>query len=722
MTNHYPQGSPGGQPVPPYTSNPAAVQGFPRRSSYASVAAGAAASPPTFQSPTAFPYPMSTSFAPSFTHQHHSQPQSRSRNPSRGTDTDMQPMGGHGMSGSWGRGAHLPSYPSQFAHLMHGTGHPSNGDGAGDFFVPSYLKGSRYMERLEKAHKAKLAAQREARTASLSSNPGSLSTSPSSVSLHKLVGSHRGLTHDVIERAPPFTAEDGPAPLPSRWSDTDKQPGAEVQADGSEVKFTGLSKSQDEAASVRSNHPMPKECGIYYYEVTVISKGKEGLIGVGFSGPKVNLNRLPGWEPESWAYHGDDGMSFCNTASGKPYGPKYSTLDVIGCGVNFRTGCAFFTKNGVNIGIAFRDIKAQKLFPSVGLKKPGEHLRVNFGQTPFVFDIDGMVEAEKSLIHREISQVSVTSLQPPLDETALIQELIAQYLAHDGYVETGRAFSSEVREELRSLAIGSRPVSRMLDPEEDLDAVNRQRIRSAILSGDIDKALKYTSAYYPNVLRDNENIYFQLRCRKFIEMIRRCNDLQTLSAASPKTRASTKREQHTAEADEYNDVFDHQMELDDQLVHPPNSNGNGAAENNGHAAWTDDSADQMDTTLDSPPIHTESADAKYNTLLQQTLQYGQELRLEFNADPRRDVQKALRDTFALIAYTDARESSLAGMLDVKGRVPISEELNGAILVSLGREKEAALERLVHQTEVLVEDLGANGGAGAFIHVGRDFLR
>jgi hypothetical protein len=74
------------------------------------------------------------------------------------------------------------------------------------------------------------------------------------------------------------------------------------------------------------------------------------LISIGFSGPKVTLNRLPGWEPDSWAYHGDDGMTFCSTQSGKAYGPKYSTLDVIGCGVNFRTGEAFFTKNGVHLG------------------------------------------------------------------------------------------------------------------------------------------------------------------------------------------------------------------------------------------------------------------------------------------------------------------------------------------------------------------------------------
>jgi hypothetical protein len=43
-------------------------------------------------------------------------------------------------------------------------------------------------------------------------------------------------------------------------------------------------------------------------------------------------------------------------------------------------------------GTAFREIKG-KLFPSVGMKKPGEHIRVNFGQSPFVFDIDGMMAA-----------------------------------------------------------------------------------------------------------------------------------------------------------------------------------------------------------------------------------------------------------------------------------------------------------------------------------------
>jgi hypothetical protein len=73
-------------------------------------------------------------------------------------------------------------------------------------------------------------------------------------------------------------------------------------------------------------------------------------IGIGFSSKSVPLSRLPGWEPESWAYHGDDGHSFCCQSSGKHYGPPFTAGDIIGCGVNFRTGSAFFTKNGDHLG------------------------------------------------------------------------------------------------------------------------------------------------------------------------------------------------------------------------------------------------------------------------------------------------------------------------------------------------------------------------------------
>lgn len=77
------------------------------------------------------------------------------------------------------------------------------------------------------------------------------------------------------------------------------------------------------------------------------------MIGIGFSSSKATVERLPGWETESWAYHGDDGKSFFGESQGqgRPYGPTFGVNDTVGCGVNFSTGSAFFTKNGVFLGM-----------------------------------------------------------------------------------------------------------------------------------------------------------------------------------------------------------------------------------------------------------------------------------------------------------------------------------------------------------------------------------
>lgn len=51
------------------------------------------------------------------------------------------------------------------------------------------------------------------------------------------------------------------------------------------------------------------------------------------------------------------------------------------------------------LGTASRDVKG-KLYPCIGMRKNGEHIRVNFGQSPFVFDIDGMM-AVSAVIHSQ---------------------------------------------------------------------------------------------------------------------------------------------------------------------------------------------------------------------------------------------------------------------------------------------------------------------------------
>ncbi|KKA18566.1 Ran-binding protein (RanBPM) [Rasamsonia emersonii CBS 393.64] len=710
MTNApFPSGSGGAPPAPAsssYLPGPS-ISSVPRRSSYASVvsgaasasapqrsgafahllnsntvhhaASGAAAAAATITATTTPTTSSSSSSSSSYPPQYASDgPGSRSYTSFPATDAEMQMNHGAGSAGWRSSGGSLPAYSRQFAnipdyaanYLPAGLATSASSSLDRSFFVPSYLRNSRYVARLEAAHRSKLAAaQREATAAANPSAP--LSASSSHVNLHRMAPSHRGMTYDIVEKEV-SSDEDKLTPLPSRWNESDKYSGLDLLNDGLEVRYMGPPNKHDhEAAAVRADHPMPRQCGIYYFEVTILSKSKEGMIGVGFSSTKASVERLPGWEQESWAYHGDDGKSFFgeNQGQGRPYGPTFTVNDTIGCGVNFSTGCAFFTKNGVFLGNAFRELRDVKLYPSVGMKKQPN------------------VHKEKAAILSEVSLTSAANLQPPLDETALVQELVAQFLAHDGYVETARAFAEEVKQENSSLQNGRRPLNQY-EAEEDLDATNRQKIRSAILDGDIDKALKYTNAYYPNVLKDNPRIHFKLRCRKFLEMMRRCNELSNASSKRAKTSNGA--------VHDGNEVFEQEMDVDDQM----------------QDGYSD--ADGMDT---EEPDST----AKFHELLTEAVQYGQQLRMDYPSDESGGDKELLNDIFSLVAYSDPKSSVHGHYLDPAGRVAVAEELNSAILVSLGKSSSAALERLYQQTEALVNEISEDGGAGAFINVRNDFL-
>jgi hypothetical protein len=165
------------------------------------------------------------------------------------------------------------------------------------------------------------------------------------------------------------------------------------------------------------------------------------------------------------------------------------------------------------------------------------------------------------------------------------------------------------------------------------------------------------------VLQNNENIYFKLRCRKFIEMIRRTNELSAAlhPVPTPPSKRSTASNGHS----DYNDGFDFEMELDEQLNGQWGSGGAGER--------------MEEVEGDGEDFDAEEAEARYQKLTQETIEYGMVLKQEFASDPRREVKRALEDTFALIAYENVGESSLAPLLERAGRVPVAEELNSAIL-------------------------------------------
>lgn len=136
------------------------------------------------------------------------------------------------------------------------------------FFVPSYLEGSTYVQKLEAEHKAK--GDQELGWHLLDSRDGSLPP-----------GSHRGISHSLVERSKPYGEEDELHPLPSAWSKEDFWGSLEILPGGLGIKYNGpkgFHEREHEASAVRANHFMPPQCGIYYYEVQIISGKRDEYV------------------------------------------------------------------------------------------------------------------------------------------------------------------------------------------------------------------------------------------------------------------------------------------------------------------------------------------------------------------------------------------------------------------------------------------------------------
>ena len=85
------------------------------------------------------------------------------------------------------------------------------------------------------------------------------------------------------------------------------------------------------------------------------------------------------------------------------------------------------------------------------------------------------IQDEKSKIKDEISSVKISTIFPSMTENSLVKELVAQFLQHEGYVETVKAFAEEVKLEANALKIGSGSSTGAFEVQEDVDAINRQR-------------------------------------------------------------------------------------------------------------------------------------------------------------------------------------------------------------------------------------------------------
>ncbi|KAK5648453.1 hypothetical protein RI129_003345 [Pyrocoelia pectoralis] len=544
------------------------------------------------------------------------------------------------------------------------------------------------------------------------------------------------------------------SPLPRAWSAKEKYNYIGLSQNNLRVHYKGHGKTHRDAASVQATHPIPAACGLYYFEVKIVSKGRDGYMGIGLSAQGVNMNRLPGWDKQSYGYHGDDGHSFCSSGTGQPYGPTFTTGDVIGCGVNLIDNSCFYTKNGHNLGTAFTDLPPN-LYPTVGLQTPGEVVDANFGQEPFVFDIEDMMNELRSKTRLSIYDYPVYEDQGEWQAILnnIIYRMVSTYLIHHGYCNTAEAFAH----------ITNQPFN------EDIGSIkNRQRILKLVLAGRMGEAIERTSRLYPGLLEHNQNLLFMLKCRQFVEMVngsdvevcprrniggfspsfnlspRPNSPIQTSVIQSTKNYSNNKTKSTVEELNQNNAAMngsstvpvirttdDSDVEMDTaeeiQNGHTDNScNGklitnssNGYQNGNGHSnICSNDCLEEDDEDMDVDTALRKSC----KPAVERILEFGRELysmsqRLKIEQGSSEHNEKMLEDAFSLLAYSNPWASPVGWQLDHAQRESVCASLNSAILESQNKPRKPPLEVAMAHAQELVRLMSSSGlGSCAFASV------
>eukprot|EP00912_Choanoflagellata_sp_UC4_P001560 UC4_evm1s991 len=174
------------------------------------------------------------------------------------------------------------------------------------------------------------------------------------------------------------------AGLPSKWDNRDKSPLLSM-VHGLRVKYRGQGDSEKDAVSVRANRPLPPACGLYYYEIKIINRGRQGFIAVGLCSESSQKDKLPGLDKTSYGYHANDGKSYsCNSV--------------------------------------------------------GEEIEANFGQSSFSFDI----ESERVETKANIESAIRGMVSPETSWQSTLEKLVLDYLVHHGYSETAMKLSKTI--------------------------------------------------------------------------------------------------------------------------------------------------------------------------------------------------------------------------------------------------------------------------------------
>ncbi|KAJ8431463.1 hypothetical protein Cgig2_014956 [Carnegiea gigantea] len=344
-----------------------------------------------------------------------------------------------------------------------------------------------------------------------------------------------------------------------------------VSTDKLSVQYTSVNLHGHDVGVIQANRPAPVKRLTYYFEMKVKNAGAKGQIAIGFTNESFKMRRQPGfsgidwynigqylvpffdqygtlrpipggtfdecfvvgqqnvemeqlkqcfiselqeltsrWEQNSYGYHGDDGLLYRGQGKGEPFGPTFTTGDIVGGGINYASQEVFFTKNGVVVGTVYKDVKGP-LFPTIAVHSQNEEVTVNFGKEPFLFDIKAYEAQERFKQQSMIEKISLPQ--------NVSYGVVRSYLLHYGYEDTLNVFDMANNNSVPPITL---PQENGFVEQDSTYALNqRKTLRQLIRSGQIDAAFGKLHEWYPQIVQDDQSpTCFLLHCQKFIELIR----------------------------------------------------------------------------------------------------------------------------------------------------------------------------------------------------------
>ena len=385
---------------------------------------------------------------------------------------------------------------------------------------------------------------------------------------------------------------------------------------------------------------------------------------------------------------------------------------------------------------------AGDLYPTVGLRTPGEAIRANFGHEPFTFDIDSHVEQVRNRTWARIQSTPVTwsvlaetgTFTVPSEggsETVSraatashvgeesselsrpVNELVLAYLAHHGYAETALAFKTQCD---RRSGIGSaqavvppvedRVVPMETDGEDPATAssltvpvasssTQAARIGSGLGAGTMlmqSDTLRRQKIVHSIVdgdidtaLEETRNNYPSVLEREggIILFKLRCRKFVELVLEA----AAAWRKVKEVEAKSNGSVSNGTRVADEESMDVDDDSGlNGAVLNGSISTAATPPQNKLKAKIPLPsPLASKTPS---QMALEHALANGQSLQADYKSDMRPDVQDIYKRTLSLVAYDDpladdpSVPEAVREMAGQAARDQLAEEVNCAILGTL----------------------------------------